>query len=147
MMNVNVNKIKATAILDTGSTFSLIPHAVWLELNLNPNKLDQTVKYNINSASHKNENAVLGTTKLSFAIKDIKGIWQCIEHKCLILRPALQLAHILLETISSQQIMGCWLSQECAKQHSTVMTFLFYVIKMHQTRILFILFSLPINDM
>ena len=96
MINVIVNKIKATAILDTGSTFSLIPHAVWLELNLNPNKLDQTVKYNINSASHKNENAVLGTTKLSFAIKDIKGIWQCIEHKCLILRPSLQLAHILL---------------------------------------------------
>ena len=56
MINLNVNKIKATAILDTGSTFSLIPHAVWLQLNLNPNKLDQTVKYNINSASHKNEN-------------------------------------------------------------------------------------------
>ena len=96
MIHVKVNDIKSTAILDTGSTFTLIPHAVWLMLNLNSNVLDQSVKFNINSASHRNDNAVLGTVKLSFAIKDNRDIWQFMDQKCLILRPALQLAYILL---------------------------------------------------
>ena len=54
MLAVSINKIKSNAILDTGSSFTLIPYFVWEKLKLTPNMLDTSVLYNIKSASYRN---------------------------------------------------------------------------------------------
>ena len=68
MLAVNINGVPASAILDTGLTYTLIHFLLWLKLKLNSNLLDTTILYNINSASHKNPNAVLGSLNLTLAI-------------------------------------------------------------------------------
>ena len=60
MLSILINGQATSCILDTGSTFTLIPYKLWKKRNINDNKLDTSVTYNINSASHKNHNAVLG---------------------------------------------------------------------------------------
>ena len=74
----------------------MIPFNLWKKLNLNNNKLDTSVIFNINSAFHKNQNAVLGQIELVLAIKNVDGDEQLIRQKCLILRPELQLQIVLL---------------------------------------------------
>ena len=96
MLDLKINDIKAIAVLDTGSSYTLVPYSVWTMLNLNSNALDTSIVYNISSASHLNHDAVLGKMKLSFSIKNNKGICQLIKQDCLILRPTLQLSYILL---------------------------------------------------
>ena len=59
--------------LDTESTFTLIPFPLWQKLNINPNKLNTSVLYNINSASHKNANAVLGSIELNLTVRNKRG--------------------------------------------------------------------------
>ena len=65
MLTVYVNGTQAPCILDTGSTFTLIPYVLWKKLNINQNKLNSSIIYNINSASHKNPIAVLGSFELN----------------------------------------------------------------------------------
>ena len=65
-------------------------------MKINPNRLNSSVVYNINSASHKNPNAVLGSIELNLAIKTKDGDDQLIRQKCLILRPELKLGIVLL---------------------------------------------------
>ena len=43
MLAVNINGIQASAILDTGSTYTLLPFLLWKKLGLNSNLLDTTV--------------------------------------------------------------------------------------------------------
>ena len=80
MLNLKLNGIQATAVLDTGSSYTLVPYSVWTMLELNPNVLDTSVVYNINSASHRNHDAVLGKVELLFSIKNTKEICQSIQH-------------------------------------------------------------------
>ena len=91
MLSILVNDQPTSCILDTGSTFTLIPFPLWKKLNINPNKLNTSVLYNINSASHRNANAVLGSIELVLAIRNEQGDEQLIRQKCLILRPELKL--------------------------------------------------------
>ena len=58
--------------------------------------MDTSVLFNINSASHRNNDAVLGQIVLDLAIKNVDGDEQLIRQKCLILRPELQLQLVLL---------------------------------------------------
>ena len=51
---------------------------------------------NINIASHRNTNAVLGSIELDLAIRNEQGDEQLIRQKCLILRPELKLQIVLL---------------------------------------------------
>ena len=69
---------------------------MWKKLNINPNKLNTSVLYNFNSASHRNANAVLGSIELNLAIRNEQGDEQLIKQKCLILRPELKLQIVLL---------------------------------------------------
>ena len=78
MLAILVNGTPTSCILDTGSTFTLIPFVLWQKLKINPNKLNSSVVYNINSASHKNPNAVLGSIELNLAIKTKEGDDQLI---------------------------------------------------------------------
>ena len=96
MLAVTINGIKTNAILDTGSTYTLLPYLIWEKLNLPSNILDTSVLYNIKSASHRNLDAVLGTVNLTMAITVQHGKDQLMEQKCLVLRPALRLDMILL---------------------------------------------------
>ena len=96
MLAILVNETPVSCILDTGSTFTLIPFTLWQQLKINPNKLDSSTVYNINSASHKNPNAVLGSINLNLAIKTRDGDDQVITQKCLILKPELKLGIVLL---------------------------------------------------
>merc|ERR1712074_271519 len=84
------------AILDTGSTYSLVPFSIWLKLKINTNQLDQSVQFNINSASHSNPDAVLGRLYLTIKVRDENGVDQSISQNCLILRQHLDLAFVLL---------------------------------------------------
>ena len=59
MISVLINNKLATCILDSGSTFTLIPFKLFQQMNIRPNNLNSSVIYNINSASHHNLNAVL----------------------------------------------------------------------------------------
>ena len=68
MMSILVNNYPTTCILDTGSTFTLVPFQLWKKMKINPNKLNTSVHFNINSASHSNKNAVLGQIVLDLAI-------------------------------------------------------------------------------
>ena len=98
MMAVTINGIKTNAILDTGSTYTLLPYLVWKKLWFPPNLLGTSVLYNIKSASHRNLDAVLGIVTLTMAITVQNGKDQLMEQKCLVLRPDLKLDIILLGT-------------------------------------------------
>ena len=88
--------LPAQCVLDTGSTFTLVPFTFWKTLKINPNKLNTSVHFNINSASHSNKNAVLGQIILDLSIKNVTGDEQLIRQNCLILREELDLKLILL---------------------------------------------------
>ena len=96
ILNVSLNKCSTNAILDTGSTYSLVPYTVWQTLGLNKNQLDQSVRFNINSASHNNPDAVLGQITLTISVKSKHGVEQILLQNCLILRPHLDLSFVLL---------------------------------------------------
>ena len=63
---------------------------------MNRKKLDSSVQYNINSASHVNKDAVLGRIYLQVSVRNFKGVEQSITQNCLILRPHLDLHLVLL---------------------------------------------------
>ena len=96
MLSILVNGFQTTCILDTGSTFTLVPFKFWKQLQINQNKLNTTVHFNINSASHCNKDAVLGQIVLDLTIVNVKGNTQLLKQNCLILRPELDLQLILL---------------------------------------------------
>ena len=96
MISAYINGKTVCCILDTGSTYSLIPHKIWKTLKVNPNLLDSSITYNINSASHKVTDAVLGRISLAFQIVNSNGEKQSIFQTCLILREHLDLQYILL---------------------------------------------------
>ena len=88
MLDVKLNDITATAVLDINSNYTFVPYAIWMRLNLNPNALDNSVTVNNHDA--------LGLVKLSFSIRNDKKIYQLIRQKCLILKPTSQSAYIHL---------------------------------------------------
>ena len=96
ILQICLNNCNTSAILDTGSTFSLIPYSIWQKLNINKNQLDQSVQFNINSASHSNPDAVLGRIYLNITVKNKHGVEQTISQNCLILRSHLDLSFVLL---------------------------------------------------
>ena len=91
MLSILGNNHHTSCILDSGCTYTMIPFKLWKKLNLNQNQLDTSVLFNINSASRRNHNAVLGQIVLDLAIKNVNGDEQLIRQKCLILCPELQL--------------------------------------------------------
>ena len=46
MLDVKLNEITATAVLDINSDYTFVPYAIWMRLNLNPNALDNSVTVN-----------------------------------------------------------------------------------------------------
>jgi hypothetical protein len=96
MINATINGQTICCILDTGSTFTLIPHKIWKLLKLNPTMLDSSVVYNINSASHKVTDAVLGRISLPIQITTSEGEIQSIFQTCLVLKEHLDLEYVLL---------------------------------------------------
>ena len=96
ILKIHLHDYETSSIVDTGSSFTLVPHDIWQALKINSNRLDSTTQYNINSASHCNRDAVLGKISLNIKIKTCKGLEQTIEQDCLILRPNLELSFVLL---------------------------------------------------
>jgi hypothetical protein len=96
MISAKINGQTVCCILDTGSTFTLIPYKIWKLLKLNPSLLDCSVVYNINSASHKVTDAVLGRISLPFQITNSEGEIQSIFQTCLVLKEHLDLQYVLL---------------------------------------------------
>ena len=96
MINVTLNDYSTSCVLDTGATFTLIPYQVWNKLKINASFLNTKISFNINSASHRVENAVLGQIDLTFKIRNADGNSQIINQNCLVLRPVLELQYVLL---------------------------------------------------
>ena len=65
-------------------------------MNIRPNNLNTSVIYNINSASHRNLNAVLGSITLDIVLKTKQQEDLIVRQKCLILREDLNLEIVLL---------------------------------------------------
>ena len=61
-----------------------------------PNNLNSSVIYNINLASHRNLNAVLGSITLDLVLKTKQQGDLTVQQKCLILREDLNLEIVLL---------------------------------------------------
>mgnify|MGYP007048898914 CR=1 FL=1 len=83
----SINGQTVCCILDT---------KIWKSLKINPSLLDCSITYNINSASHKVTDAVLGRIPLSFQIVNSNGEIQSIFQNCLVLREHLDLQYVLL---------------------------------------------------
>ena len=96
MLNIRVHNLLTTCVLDTGSTYTLVPFNIWQKFKINANQLNTSVQFNINSASHSNKDAVLGQIKLDLSICNIDGNEQLVTQNCLILRPNLELQFVLL---------------------------------------------------
>ena len=69
MISVLINNKLATCILNSGLTFTLIPFKLFQQMNIRPNNLNTSVIYNINSASHRNSNAVLESITLDIVFE------------------------------------------------------------------------------
>ena len=65
-------------------------------MNIRPNNLNTSIIYNINSASHRNLNAVLGSITLGIVLKTKQQEDLIVKQKCLILREDLNLQIVLL---------------------------------------------------
>ena len=85
MISATIDGQTVCCILDTGSTYLLMTHKIWKLLKINPSLLDCSITYNINSASHKVTDAVLGRIPLSFQIVNSNGEIQSIFQNCLVL--------------------------------------------------------------
>jgi hypothetical protein len=96
MIRAMIEEYPTSCVLDTGSTFTLVPYQVWKNLNINQSCLNSKVQFNINSASHKVKDAVLGQLNLRFKIHNVDGDSQIINQNCLVLRPTLDLQYVLL---------------------------------------------------
>ena len=96
LLSFYLNGHLTEGVLDTGSTFTLVPYKFWKTLKINQSMLNTSTNFNINSASHCNKDAVLGQIVLTFKVCNEKGDEQVIEQNCLILRPELDLQLILL---------------------------------------------------
>ena len=55
MLNICVHNLLTTCVLDTGSTYTLVPFHIWQKFKINSNQLNTSVQFNINSASHQNK--------------------------------------------------------------------------------------------
>ena len=53
VLKICLNSYPSTAIIDTGSTYSLVPYGIWQSLKMNKNRLDTSVQYNINSCKQR----------------------------------------------------------------------------------------------
>ena len=73
-----------------------MPYHLFKQLNISEFQLNRKTKYNINSASHRNEDAVLGTYIFNLNIeKSNKSVFICPQ-LFLILRETYSLQNILL---------------------------------------------------
>ena len=95
-IQANINQVSFSCLLDSGSTFSIMPYHLFKQLNISEFQLNCKTKYNINSASHRNEDAVLGTYIFNLNIeKANKSVLICPQ-LFLILRKTYSLEHKLL---------------------------------------------------
>ena len=85
-----------TAIIDSGSDFSILPFVYLKQLGIHGNRLDKTVIYNVTSATSTEKNAVLGSISLRLQIQNQDESFQIIDHTFLILREQISLNRILL---------------------------------------------------
>ena len=83
-------------LLDSGSTFSIMPYHIFTKLNIHESNLNTSIGYNIDSASHNNKDAVLGTYLFKLQIKKSdKSLITCPQLFS-ILRKNYSLEHVLL---------------------------------------------------
>ncbi len=73
LLSFYLNGHLTEGVLDTGSTFTLVPYKFWKTLKLNQSMLDTSTNFNINSASHCNKDAVLGQIVLTFKVCNEMG--------------------------------------------------------------------------
>ena len=74
LISAKINAQTVCCILDTGSTFLFVPHKIWKSLKINPMLLDCSVTYNINSASHRVSDVVVGRISLHFQVTNLDSL-------------------------------------------------------------------------
>ena len=74
-----------TAIIYSGSDFSILPFIYLKQLKIHGNRLDKIVIYNVTSATSTEKNAVLGSILLRLQIQNQDESFQIIDHTFIIL--------------------------------------------------------------
>ena len=92
----NINGQDFNALLDSGSSFTLLPYEFWTKLGINEEKLDKSQKYNISSATHVCHDSVLGRVWLNLKVKNVDGSEQLIPQLFLVLNENMKLQIVLL---------------------------------------------------
>ena len=95
VIDCKINNMQTQACIDSGSTFTIQPYAFFKTLNISESRLNKSISYTIDSASHHNENAVFGSILLNVLVQISDGSMETFRQKFLILKPELKLKIIL----------------------------------------------------
>ena len=95
-INIQFGQIQFTVVLDTGSSFNIMPYSHFKDLKIPLSNLCKTSKYTIQSATHKESDAVIGSIQLTMRILNQDNTCQFVSCPFLVLREHLSLPTILL---------------------------------------------------
>ena len=79
-LNVTVNGACITAILDSGSTYSILSFQTWEKLGIKLSDLNTNTIYNITSATSTCSNAIAGTVDLFVTLHFLDGQTEIVKH-------------------------------------------------------------------
>ena len=91
----SINGINFNSLLDSGSSFTLLPYQYWKQLNIDDAKLDKSQKYDISSATHVCQDSVLGRIWLYIRVTNVDNSEQVIPQLFLVLNEHLKLGILL----------------------------------------------------
>ena len=95
-IKIQIGQNKFIVVLDTGSSFNILPYSHFKDLNIPLSNLCKTSKYTIQSATHKESDAVIGSIQLTMRIMNQDKSYQFVSCPFLVLREHLSLPTILL---------------------------------------------------
>ena len=111
----SINGKNFNSLLDSGSSFTLLPYAYWKELGINDEKLDKSQKYNISSATHVCQDSVLGRIWLTLKVTNLNDTEQHIPQLFLVLNENMRLQILLLGNdflrFNRVNLQNCFASQ------------------------------------
>ena len=79
-LNVTINNTCISAILDSGSTYSILWHKTWEKLGIKLCDLDTRTVFNITSATSTSSNAIFGTINLNVILHYSNGQKEIVKH-------------------------------------------------------------------
>ena len=95
-IKIQIGQNEFIVVLDTGSSYNILPYSHFKDLNIPLSNLCKTSKYTIQSATHKETDAVIGSIQLTMRIMSNDKSYQFVNCPFLVLKEHLSLPTILL---------------------------------------------------